>query len=62
MLDEREADLALDANDLACLYLGGFTTTALALAGRVVETRSGGLAVADELFPVAVQPWCPQEF
>jgi hypothetical protein len=51
-----------DANDLASLFLGGFTATALAGAGRVVELRPGSLAVADGLFPTALKPWCPQEF
>jgi len=57
-----EADLALDANDLGALFLGGCTAAALAAAGRVVEMRPGSLAVADALFPTALQPWCPQEF
>ncbi len=59
---DTEPDLALDANDLASLFLGGFTATALAAAGRVVELRAGGLATADALFPTALKPWCPQEF
>jgi predicted acetyltransferase len=59
---DQEADLALDANDLGSLFLGGFTTTSLARAGRVVELRSGSLGVADGLFPTALKPWCPQEF
>jgi predicted acetyltransferase len=59
---DGEADLALDANDLASLFLGGFTATALAGAGRIVELRPGSLTVADALFPTASMPWCPQEF
>ncbi|HEY1169329.1 MAG TPA: sterol carrier protein domain-containing protein, partial [Candidatus Limnocylindrales bacterium] len=59
---DSEADLALDANDLACLFMGGSTATALAGAGRVVELRPGSLAMADSLFPTASMPWCPQEF
>ncbi|HEX7611976.1 MAG TPA: GNAT family N-acetyltransferase [Candidatus Limnocylindrales bacterium] len=59
---DTEADLALDANDLASLFLGGFTATALSAAGRVVEMRPGGLSTADSLFPTALKPWCPQEF
>ncbi len=55
-------DLALDANDLASLFLGGFSATALAAAGRVVEMRPGGLAAADALFSTALKPWCPQLF
>ena len=57
-----EADLALDANDLGALFLGGFTAAALAEAGRVVQLQPGGLAAADLLFPTALKPWCPQEF
>jgi hypothetical protein len=38
---EADADLELDANDLASLFLGGFTATALASAGRVVELEDG---------------------
>jgi predicted acetyltransferase len=59
---EGAVDLALDANDLGSLFLGGYTATALAAAGRVVELRPGALAVADGLFPTATAPWCPQEF
>jgi predicted acetyltransferase len=58
----RAADLAFDANDLGSLFLGGFTATALARAGRVEELGAGGLATADRLFPTALAPWCPQEF
>jgi predicted acetyltransferase len=57
-----EADLALDANDLGAMFLGGSTATSLAAAGRVAELRAGGLAAADTLFPTATKPWCPQEF
>lgn len=57
-----EADLAMDANSLGAIFLGGFTATSLAAAGRVEELRPGGLAAADRLFPTATMPWCPQEF
>ena len=57
-----DAGLAVDANALGSLFLGGFTATALAAAGRVEELRPGSLAAADALFPTALQPWCPQEF
>ena len=59
---DTEADLSMDANDLASLFLGGFSATALAAAGRIVEMRPGGLAAADGLFPTSLKPWCPQEF
>jgi len=58
----ENADLSLDANDLAAMYLGEFSATALSLTGRVTETRSGGLGKADRLFATALRPWCPQEF
>ena len=56
------ADIALDANDLGALYLGGVKAIALAQTGRVRELRAGGVAAADRLFPTALAPWCPQEF
>jgi predicted acetyltransferase len=56
------ADITLDANDMASLYLGGFSAAALAGAGRIVELEAGGLARADLLLGAALQPWCPQEF
>jgi predicted acetyltransferase len=59
---EEAPEIALDANDLASLYLGGATATALAEAGRVVELRPGALSVTDALFVTALKPWCPQEF
>jgi predicted acetyltransferase len=57
-----QADLALDANDIGSMFLGGVSAASLARAGRVVELRSGQLAAADALFRTALQPWCPQEF
>jgi predicted acetyltransferase len=59
---EAEADLSIDANALASLFLGGFKAAALAAAGRLGELRPGSLAAADALFPTLLQPWCPQEF
>lgn len=59
---KAEADLALDANDLGSLFLGGVGAVSLARAGRVVELRAGGLIAAEALFRTALQPWCPQEF
>ncbi len=59
---EEAAEIALDPNDLAAMFLGCFTASALAAAGRVVELRPGALAVADGLFATATKPWCPQEF
>jgi predicted acetyltransferase len=57
-----EPQIALDANDLGAIFLGGWRASALARSGRVEELAPGGLAAADELFPTATLPWCPQEF
>jgi predicted acetyltransferase len=54
--------LALDANDLGAIFLGGWRAAALARGGRIEELTPGGLAAADALFPTATLPWCPQEF
>ena len=59
---EAAADISLGPNELASLFMGGFTATALASSGKIVELRPGGLAAADALFPTALKPWCPQEF
>ena len=56
------AELALDVAALASAYLGGFTFTGLALAGRVEELQPGALARADAIFGTARQPWCPELF
>jgi predicted acetyltransferase len=55
-------DLGLDVTDLACLYLGAFTTTEMAEAGRTVELTDGARARVDALFQVARKPWCPTDF
>jgi predicted acetyltransferase len=59
---DAEADLALDAADLASVYLGGFTFRELRNAGRVEELREGATARADELFRTDIAPWCPEIF
>jgi predicted acetyltransferase len=56
------ADLLLDVSALGSAYLGGFTFTGLALAGRVEELKPGAIARADALFGTARQPWCPEIF
>lgn len=57
-----EAELALEANDLASVYLGGLTFAQLARAGRTRELRTGAGARADRMLASPVQPWCPQVF
>ena len=49
---DGEADLALDVNELASLYLGGV----------VRELREGAAARADALFATPRKPWCPEIF
>jgi predicted acetyltransferase len=55
-------DLAVDVNALGSAYLGGFTFTQLARAGRIEELRPGALARADALFATDRAPWCPEIF
>ena len=57
-----DADLSLDVQDLASVYLGGFTFAELGRAGRVEEVRPGAVRDADELFRSEVAPWCPEIF
>jgi predicted acetyltransferase len=57
-----EPDLALSAETLGSIYLGGTPLGALAAAGRVRELRPGALAEAATAFRGAVEPWCPEIF
>jgi predicted acetyltransferase len=59
---DAPADLALGAEELGAVYLGGTPLTALAAAGRVRELRPGALAEAATAFRGAVEPWCPEIF
>ena len=59
---QDEADLELDAADLACAYLGAFDFHALARAERVRELRPGALERASGLFRTPRPPYCPDEF
>jgi predicted acetyltransferase len=59
---DAEPDLALDVSALGSAYLGGFTFTGLALAGRVEELQPGAIARADAMFGTSRQPWCPELF
>ena len=59
---EDDADLALDVNEAASLYLGGFTASELVRAGTVRELRAGAAARADTLFATPRKPWCPEIF
>ncbi|MDJ0340119.1 GNAT family N-acetyltransferase [Streptomyces sp. H10-C2] len=56
------ADLALSVRELGSVYLGGFSLSALAGAGRVTELRPGALAEASPAFGSDVKPWLPHGF
>jgi predicted acetyltransferase len=56
------ADLALSARELASAYLGGFSLSSLARAGRVRELRVGSLTEASVAFRSDVTPWLPHNF
>jgi predicted acetyltransferase len=56
------AELACDVTDLGATYLGAFSFTQLADAGRVRELVPGTLERADALFRTARAPWCPKAF
>ena len=58
----RRADVRLDIQALAAVFLGGTTLTQLAAAERVEEVARGGLRRADALFRTSAQPWCPETF
>jgi predicted acetyltransferase len=55
-------DLAIDAADLAALYLGGNRLRTLFEAGRVEELSKGAVARADAMFATDRAPWCPSHF
>lgn len=56
-----EPDIALSAADLAAVYLGAVSFSALSHAGRVEERLPGALRRADAMFAPQVQPWMPLE-
>jgi predicted acetyltransferase len=57
-----DADLELDVADLASAYLGAFSFSRLAAAGRVRVLKEGALGRADALFRTARPPYCPEDF
>lgn len=59
---ERDADLRMKVNALAGPYLGGFSFSELAAAGRVKELTPGALERADGAFRTPRKPWCPENF
>ncbi|WEB42587.1 GNAT family N-acetyltransferase [Streptomyces yunnanensis] len=56
------AELALSVRELGSAYLGGFTLSALAGAGRVRELRPGALAAVSPAFGSDLAPWLPHAF
>lgn len=52
------AELTMDVDVLAALYLGDVAPSALAAAGRITVDKSDALPVADRLFGIAGSPWC----
>ncbi|MFG2137351.1 GNAT family N-acetyltransferase [Streptomyces sp. NPDC048650] len=56
------ADLALSVRELGSAYLGGFTLSSLAAAGRVRELRPGAVGAASTAFGSDVAPWLPHGF
>lgn len=57
-----ESDLALDISALSTLYLGTYSVSDLARAGRIMELRPGAVADAGALFATTVAPWSSTPF
>ena len=55
-------DLALAVADLASVYMGAVSFSALSNAGRVEELTPGALLRADCMFAVRYPPWTPCNF
>lgn len=59
---DADAELRLPVGSLGSAYLGGFSFSSLATAGRVEELADGALDRADALFRADRYPWCPEIF
>ncbi|MEV6824405.1 GNAT family N-acetyltransferase [Amycolatopsis sp. NPDC051102] len=59
---DAAADLALDVDTLGMLYLGQWSATGLAEAGRLEVRDAAAVARADELFTTVAAPWCGTHF
>ncbi|MEU5261092.1 GNAT family N-acetyltransferase [Amycolatopsis sp. NPDC021455] len=59
---DAAAGLALDVDTLGMLYLGQWSVTALAHAGRIEVRDEAAVARADELFTTVTAPWCGTHF
>lgn len=58
----RSAELRLDVDALATLWLGDESAGRLAALGRLEEERKGAARVADALMRTSRRPWCPDIF
>ncbi|TVT30753.1 GNAT family N-acetyltransferase, partial [Amycolatopsis rhizosphaerae] len=59
---DRPAELRLDVDALAMLYLGAWRASALATAGRVRAADESALTRADRLFATETPAWCGTHF
>lgn len=59
---DRPPELRMRVAALAGPYLGGFTFSRLASAGRIEELAPGALERADAMFRTDRAPWCPENF
>ncbi|HEY3711864.1 MAG TPA: GNAT family N-acetyltransferase [Amycolatopsis sp.] len=59
---DAPADLQLDSEALAMLYLGEWRATTLLQAGRLTATDPSAAARADTLFTTERSPWCGTHF
>ncbi len=59
---DGEPDLALAADDLASLYLGGIDAALLHAAGRIEERTAGAVERTAFLFRTSLPPFCPEVF
>jgi predicted acetyltransferase len=59
---DAEPDLRIGVSVLGSVYLGAFSFSQLAWAGRVEELAPGALERADRLFRTDRMPWCPEVF
>ncbi|SFW82221.1 GNAT family N-acetyltransferase [Amycolatopsis australiensis] len=59
---DAAAHLALDVDTLGMLYLGQWSATALAQAGRIEVHDPAAPDRADELFTTVTAPWCGTHF
>lgn len=59
---DEAPELRMKIAALAAPYLGGFTFSRMAHAGKVEELVDGALVRADRLFATDRAPWCPENF